>query len=586
MMQAFARVRPGVTAEKLQADLDVVAARLQTSYPDAYPARDGYRTVAVPLQEEMTQSFRQTLLVLLGTAGFVLLIVCASIANLTLARMVRRERELAIRSVLGASRTRLLRQLLTESILIAVTGGALGLLLAIWGVDLLVALAERFTPRAAEVAIDRTVLLYTLGVSIATGLIFGSVPALAGPLRGSQAPGDGGRSTHARQGLRNTLIVAQVAMSFMLLIGAGLTLRSLFKLQQVDPGFRTDNLLTMRVDLNFSKYRAEAIPAFWEAFEQRIKAEPGVLAVGGGGTFPLNDEGPFELSVRIEGRDLPDDAPRPLVNFHVASPDYFSTIGQALLSGRFFTESDRGGGRPVVIINQSMARHYWPEGDAVGHRLSPGDDEWYEIVGVVADTLARLDSPAGDSVYLSMLQGRQLSTNWLVRTSVTPSAMERQIRGAMRSLDPEQPVDNFRTITDVRAASLESPRLTATLLGLFALLALVITAAGIGGVVAFSVNQRTREFGVRMALGAQRGEVLGMVLRQGLALALAGLALGMAGALVLTRLLTTLLFGVEPTDALTFLAVSMVLVTVAAAACLIPARRAASVDPMVALREF
>jgi predicted permease len=373
-------------------------------------------------------------------------------------------------------------------------------------------------------------------------------------------------------------------MSFMLLIGAGLTLRSLVKLQQVDPGFQTDNLLTMRIDLNFSKYDGDRIPTFWQQFEARIKAEPGVMSVGGGGTFPLNDRGPFEEFVHIEGQPLPEGAPRPRVNYHAASPDYFSTIGQPVVAGRAFSEQDRLGTRPVVIVNSTMARHYWPNADPVGRRISGDGRAWFEIVGVVADTLARLDQPPQDAIYLPLLQGRQLSTNWLVRSDVDPRAMQAQIREALRSIDPDQPVDHFRTVTEVRAASLESPRLTATLLGLFALLALVITATGIGGVIAFSVNQRTREFGVRMALGAGRGNVLAMVLRQGLGLALAGLAIGMAGALVMTRVLTTLLFGVEPTDALTFLMVSMVLVTVAAAACIIPARRAASVDPMVALR--
>jgi predicted permease len=288
--------------------------------------------------------------------------------------------------------------------------------------------------------------------------------------------------------------------------------------------------------------------------------------------------------VLIEGRPLPDGAARPLVDYHAASPGYFSTIGQPVLSGRAFSERDVIDTRPVVIINRTFARHFWPNEDPVGRRISGDGTNWFEIVGVVADTLARLDQPPQNAVYSPLLQGRQLSTNWLVRTDVDPRAMERQIRAALRAIDPDQPVDHFRTVADVRAASLQPPTLIATLLGLFALLALVITAAGIGGVIAFSVNQRTREFGVRMALGAGRANVLTMVLKQGLGLVLAGLAIGMAGALVLTRVLTTLLFGIEPTDALTFLMVSTVLVAVAAAACIIPARRAASIDPMVALR--
>jgi putative ABC transport system permease protein len=584
MMRAFARLKAGVTIEKARADLAVVAAGLQASYPEVYRETDGYRAIAIPLDEELTRSFKPTLLVLLGTAGFVLLIVCASVANLTLARMVRREREIAIRSVLGASRTRLLRQLLTESTLLALIGGLLGIGFASWGLDLLVAYAEPFTPRAAEVTIDQNVLLFTFLVSVATGLVFGSVPALGAAFSLAPALRDGGRTTQNRQGVRGVLIVVQVAASFMLLIGAGLTLRTVINLQRVDPGFETDNLLTMRIDLNFSKYRAEQIPAFWERLEERLKSEPGVLAAAGGGTFPLNELGPFTGPLQIEGRELPPNTPRPQVNFHLATPDYFSTIGQPLLSGRSFTSTDRGRENLVVIINRTMARHYWPGEDPVGKRIRGGGDQWLTIVGVVADTLQQLNEPAHDEVYRPMLQTTQLSTTWLLRTSVDPGIMERQVRHAVHALDPDQPVDHFRTLAEVRSASLASPRLTAALLGLFAMLALVITAAGIAGVIAFSVNQRTQEFGIRMALGAQRASVLTMVLRQGISLVLIGLAIGMGGALALTRALTTLLFGVEPTDALTYLAVSMVLVAVAAAACLIPARRAATVDPMVALR--
>jgi predicted permease len=587
MMSAFGRVRQNVTLEKARADLDIVAARLQKDYPRSYPATQGYRTTATPLQEELTRSFKTTLLVLLGTAGFVLLIVCASIANLTLARMVRREREMAVRFALGASRVRLLRQLLTESTLLAVIGGALGLVFAAWGADLLAGYAERFTTRAAEISIDRTVLFYTLIVSVATGLIFGSVPAFAGQLGSTPPLHAGSRTTQTPHGMRSGLIVVQVAVSFMLLIGAGLTIRTLINLQRVDPGFRTDNILTSRIDLNFSKYRSglnDRIP-FWERLEERLRAIPGVISVGGAGTFPLNDQGPFPQNIVLEGVQYPIDAPRPRVDLRVVTPHYFETLGQRLVSGRFFVHSDRGRDTRVVIVGKSMAQHYWPGEDPVGRRIS-GDDgkTWATVVGVVADTRQQLNRLPGDELYVPMFQAGQISSNWLIRTTGDPVNLARQVREAVYSIDPEQPVDQFRTLAEVRASTLDSPRLTATLLGLFALLALVITATGIAGVIAFSVNQRTQEFGVRMALGAPRGSVLGMVLRQGLRLVLAGLAIGMAGAIVLTRVMTTLLFGVEPTDALTFLAVTMVLVAVAAAACLVPARRAASVDPMVALR--
>jgi putative ABC transport system permease protein len=592
---AFARLRDGVTLDKARADLAVTAAGMQQEFPDVYQKERGYRTVALPLQEELTRSFNTTLFVLMGTAGFVLLIVCASVANLMLARVSRRQHELAVRSVLGASRLRLARQLLTESTLLALMGGIVGLGVAQLGMQLLVAFAERFTTRAQEIQIDVTVLFYTFLLSIATGLVFGAFPAFARRSGGDSPLKNGARVTHGRQNVRNTLIVVQVAASFMLLIGAGLTIRSLIKLHQVNPGFLTDNILTMRIDLNFSKYPGGTRHVFWQRVEERLKSEPGVVMVGGGATFPLNDLGPFSVPIQIEGQQLPDNALRPQVDARLATPDYFATIGQSLLSGRTFRHGDRSFGAPpqdgarselAVIINRTMARHYWPDEDPIGRRLTTGTNNpnWATVVGVVADARQQLDQPSRDEIYVPLLTSQQLSTTWLVRTTVDPAVMERQIRAAIRSVDPDQPVDNFRTLSEVRSESLEQRTLTATLLGLFGGLALFITAAGMAGVIAFSVTQRTQEFGVRMALGAQRGEVLTMVLRQGLQLVLIGLAIGLAGALILTRVLTTLLFGVEPTDGVTFVAVSMVLVAVAALACFVPARRAASVDPMVALR--
>jgi predicted permease len=588
MLRAFGRMKDGISLAKAQADLDLVSNRLEQEFPDYYPAARGHRTVATSLQEEMTVNFRATLFVLLGTAGFVLLIVCASVANLMLARLVRREREMAVRSAMGATRGRLLRQLLTESTLLAVLGGLVGLAVAGWSVDLLVAFALQFTPRASEIAVDRSVLLYTFAISVATGLVVGSVPALSSKLTDASSLREGARATQSRHAMRSALIVVQVAASFMLLIGAGLTIRSLLKLQQVDPGIDTENILTMRIDLNFTKYpsapatlRAE----FWERIEEEIRSRPGVTRVGGAATFPLNEQGPFSGNLAISGRDLPAHETGPTVDVRVATPDYFATVGQAVVSGRAFRRSDRMGQPLVVIVNQTMARHYWPGASPLGARISGNDGQsWLTVIGVVADTRQQLNENYKDEVYVPMFQTTQLSTMWLVRSNVEPETMAREIRAAVRSVDPEQPVDNFRTLADVRSASIAPRKLTATLLGLFGLLALIITATGIAGVIAFSVNQRTQEFGVRMALGAPRVNVLAMVLRQGLQLVLIGLAIGLAGALVLTRMLTTMLFGIEPTDGITFVAVSMVLIAVAALACLVPAKRAASVDPMIALR--
>lgn len=585
MGQALARLQPHATIEQAQADVDTVVGRMKSAHPDAYPGDVPFDPSVVPVRGELTRDFRTALLVLLGTAAFVLLIVCASIANLTLARTARRARELTVRSALGASRLRLLRQLLTESVILALAGGAAGLLTAYAGLDLLARLADRFTAGAADVRIDGTVLLFTLVISIATGVIFGAVPALTTRAVPAASLSTGGRATQRTHRLRNTLIVAQVAVSFMLLVGAGLTIRTLFELQQVDPGFSTDNIMTMRVDLNFTKYqdpKTDRAP-FWEAVDRRLRAIPGVVGVGGAGTFPLNDLDPFANYVRIEGQ--PSEAARARVDVRLVSPGYFETLNQPLLDGRPFTADDRAGTDPVVIVNRTMAQHYWPGERAVGRRISGKDGgPWTTVVGVVADARQQLHEAPGDEVYLPVFQAGQLSTNWLVRSSLPPDEIIREARAAVRSIDAGQPVDQFRTLADVRMSSLASPRLTATLLALFALLALVITATGIAGVIAFSVSQRTQEFGVRMALGAGRVSVQRMVVTQGLKLALAGLAIGTGGALVLTRLLATLLFGVEPTDALTFLSVALVLLAVAVVACLIPARRAALVDPLVALR--
>jgi putative ABC transport system permease protein len=598
MMNALARVRPEFTHGQSQADLDVVAARLARTYPNDYPS-DDFKTVATPLRDELTRSFTTTLYVLLGTAGFVLLIVCASIANLLLARTVRRERELSVRSALGADRSRLLRQLLTESLLLAVCGGLLGLAFAAGTMRLLVLFAERFTPRAAEIAIDRSVLLFTLGLSVFTGLVFGSIPAWSGRFEVVAALQSGGRATPARQTLRNALIVAQVAVSFMLLIAAGLTLRSALNLQQVDPGVRTDHVLTMRVDLNYSKYpgsldattRLGKISGFWQRFEQRLRGLPGVIDVAGSGTFPLNEQGPFTGGFQIEGRRLPAGTAPLRTDIMLATPDYFRTVNQPILAGRAFTTADRGQTSQVVIINHAMARHYWPNEDPVGKRIADANDgrngqpiEWSRIVGVAADTRQRLDLAPRDEVYIPLYETAQLTTTWLVHSTLDPDTMARAVRQAMYALDPEQPVDRFRTLTEIRATSLEAPRLTATLIGIFALLALVITAAGIAGVIAFSVNQRTQEFGIRMALGAHRARVVNMVLRQALTLVGIGLVLGTAAAAFVTQLLATLLFEVEPTDGATFITTALVLALVAMLACLAPARRAASVDPIVALR--
>jgi putative ABC transport system permease protein len=596
MQTAFALVKPEVKLSKSRADLDILAARLAKDYPDDYPATNFHAT-ETPLKEDLTRNFKTTLLILLGTAGFVLLIVCASIANLLLARMVRREREFSVRAALGASRQRLLRQLLTESLLLAVAGGLLGLVVAWATRELLVTYAERYTSRAIEISLDQHVLLFTLVVSVLTGLVFGSVPAWSTRFDVAPALRDGGRSTHVNRGLRSALIVGQVAASFMLLIASGLTLRSLMKLQSIDPGFKMENLLTLRADMSFNKFplsmdrqvRAQKISDYWFEFETRLRAIPGITEVAGGGTFPLNERGPFTNGLQREAKPLPPGVQPPQVDYRIATPEYFKTLAQPLVSGRAFTTADSRDAPGVVIINESAARHFWPDENPIGSRISGGTNAanqplWLTVVGIVADVRQQLDQAPRDEVYVPLRQFNLFNTTWVVHSTRAIEQIARDVKTMAHAHDPELPVASFRTLAEVRSSSIEKPRVTTSLIGIFAILALVITAAGIAGVIAFSVNQRTQEFGIRMALGAPRVGVLGMVLREGLTLVAIGLVIGMAGALALTQLLQTLLFQVRPTDSLTFLAVSTVLLMVAVVACLLPAKRAASVDPMVALR--
>jgi predicted permease len=604
LVTAFARVRGDVTLAKSQADLEILARQLQHDYQKDYP-QDDFRALAVPLKDDLTNTFKPTLWVLLGTAGFVLLIVCASIANLLLARMVRREREMSVRAALGATRSRLLRQLLTESLILALTGGALGLALSSFTMALLIRFAERFTSRAHEITIDLTVLAFTFGVSVITGLVFGSIPAFSRRIDVAPALREG-RSTQASQGVRAALVVAQVGASFMLLIAAGLTLRDLMRIQGVDPGIQTSNLVSYRADMSFDKYpldmppvqRQRRVSAFWTEYEQRLRAIPGVTAVGGGGTFPLNEADPFLQRLIRENKPLPPGAQRPLIAVRFATPDYFRTLAQPLVSGRVFTDADNSDVDGVAIVNQTAAKQFWPGEDPVGTRIrgGPTATSYRTIVGVAADVRQHLERPPTAEVYIPVRQGLVGSSTWVLQTRLPLEQVAREVKAVTHALDPDLPVASFRTLSEVRAEGLAPRRVVVGLIGMFALLALVITAAGIGGVIAFSVNQRTQEFGIRMALGAARGGVLALVVREGLVLVCAGLAIGVFGALVLARGLGAVIFGQQspagltllvttaPTDVATYIAVALTLVGVAVLACLVPACRAASVDPMIALR--
>jgi len=593
MMSVFGRLKPDVPVAQAQADLSTLASNLQNQYPDSYPANRGYAASVVSLQEELTRRARPTFLILLGTAGLVLLIACANVANLTLARLMRREREMAIRAAMGAGRGRLIRQLLTESTLLSVAGGVLGLLLAAGGLQLLVGFAARFTTRASEIKIDGSVLVFTLLISIATGLIFGLMPAfssdqhLSGALKES-----GGRSSAGvrRQRVRNMLIVAQVSVSFILLIWAGLMLRSLIKLQQVNPGFDPERVLAMRISPNWSKVNTpEQTRSLFTRILDKARSEPGVLSAAISSTYPLNQlgitSGPFNRGFQIEGKPIPEGELAPQADFRTASTDYFETVRQPLVQGRTFTDADNEKAVQVAVINQATARHRWGDEDPTGRRITLDRGQtWLTVVGIVGDVRTYgLDREPADEIYVPLAQGG-FGGNLLVRTAADPMSVAKLTRESVYEVDPDTAVDRVQTLEQVRSDAVASPRLTAILLAMFAGLALVITAAGIAGVMALSVNQRTHELGVRLALGATPGKVLGMVMRQGMSFVLVGLTVGVAGALMLGRLMSSLLFAVEPTDPITFLAVALVLMVVAAAACFVPARRVTSIDPMLALR--
>ena len=584
-MTAFGRLQNGVTVEQFGTDLATVASRFQQDFPDVYEPDSGYTAVTAPLSEELTSNARPMLLILLGTTGLVLLIACANVANLTLARMMGRERELALRSALGAGRGRILSQLLTETTLLAVVGGALGLVLAWTGLDLLVSFAGLLTPRTSQIALDGWVLAFTLGLSVITGLAFGIVPALSARASVASSLKEGGAQTTDTGGthwFRNLLTVAQVAVSFMLLVGAGLLLTSFYKLQQVDPGFKPENVLTAEVFPNWSKYRTpESRRQLFTGVLDRIEGRPGVLSAAAASDVPLEGQPAFE----IEGRRYEDPDLRPQLEVRVASPSYFETIGVRLLSGRTFTNLDDEEGNGVAIISRSLARRQWPDSDPVDRRVTlNGGRDWLTIVGVVGDVrYGGLDSDPLDALYRPFLQVSG-ATRILVRARMDPLSLATEVREAVHAVDPEQPVERFSTLAQARTDTLATRRLTMLLLAVFAGLALLITVTGIGGVIATTVGQRTREFGVRLALGAEPASLLGMVMRQGLTMVVAGLVLGLAGAFALSRVLATLLFDTVPTDPATFAIVALVLLIAALTACFLPARRTMRVDPMVALR--
>ena len=592
MMTVFARLKPGVTVEQAQADLSVIASQVERANPDVYPKKNGYAMSVAPLREDLTRRARSMFLVLLGVAGFVLLIACANVANLLLARLLKLERELAVRAALGASKTRLVRQVLTESVVLSTLGGLAGLALAPGVLSLLVRFAERFTQRAAEVHLDAPVLLFTLLISVGTGVLFGLTPAvfsgswITGAFR--QA-GNWSTMSRGRNRLRAGLVIAQVAVSVILLAGAALMIRSFVKLQQVNPGFAPDRLLTMRVTPPFPPYTMKTIRQLGDRMLTKVNTMPGVESAAMANSFPLNPTGllygPNVAPFEIEGRPASNKEAQPSVDIRVVSADYFATIRQPIVQGRGLTRQDERADAPLVaVINESMARRRFPKENPIGKRIRFELDEyWVQIVGVAGDVKEYgLDQPAMDEIYVIYRGG--FAGRLILRTAQDPIRMRDAVRAGLHDVEPLLAVDRIDTVERAEYESLTSPRVMTFLLGIFAGLAVLISCSGIGAVMALAVSQRTREIGVRMALGARAAAIVAMVLRQGLGLALAGTLVGIAGAMALTRLLSGFLYAVSPTDLITFVVVPLVFLLVAGIACFIPARQVVRIDPLEALR--
>jgi putative ABC transport system permease protein len=587
------RLKPGVTLSEAQAEMETVAHRLEQEYPDK---NTGKSIRLVSLHEDLVGAVRPALLVLLAAVGFVLLIACVNVANLLLARASSRHKEVAIRTALGASRGRIIRQLLTESLILAFTGGALGLLLALWGVDVLGAAIPADIPRVKDVGLDASVLLFTLGVSFLTGLLFGLAPALqASKPDFNEALKEGGRGSTeglSRNRVRSLLVVVEVALSLVLLIGAGLMIKSFYQLLNVNPGFEPDHVLTASFSLPPVKYPgAEQQAAFFQQLVERVRALPGVQSAAFVNPLPLSNN-MIQNILTIEGRPPQAPGERLITNTRIASADYIQTMGIPIKRGRAFNEHDGKDGPTVFLVNETFVQRYFPNEDPIGKRIkvsirpSPDKpDANGEIVGVVGDVKHQtLDKEAGPESYVPAASFAESYMTLVARTSSDPAALTSALRGAVQEIDREQPVYEIQTMNQVLAHSVATRRFNMLLLGIFAAVALILAGVGIFGVMNYSVTQRTHEIGIRMALGAQHSDVLRMIVGQGMILTIIGVAVGLATAFMLTRVMVGLLYGVSATDPLTFAGVSVLLSAVALLACYIPARRATKVDPMVALR--
>jgi predicted permease len=590
-LEVIGRLKKGVTAAEAQAEMNALIARINREHPGALA---GWQVLIVPLYKEIVGPSERLLLVLLGAVGLVLLIACANAANLLLARSTARHCEIAVRTALGASRLRLVRQMLTESLLIALISGGLAVAIAVAGVRVLVSLLPAAFPRADTIHINAAVFAFTLLVALATGMLFGLAPALQVSRTDFQdALRAGGRGTGSHRGhlrLRSVLVVGEVSLACLLLIGAGLMLRSFVNLLRADRGFRPEHLLTARVSLPDATYKPIDTVHFWGRLRASLDSIADIRAAGVGTDLPWTGYDDNISGFTIEGK-------KPPANqdfhgrYHVAGPGYFQAMGIPLVRGRFFTDSDNMKAPVAMIVNWSMARRYWPNEDAVGKRITfddhPKATDWMAIVGIVGDVKDKPDSPAAENAFWWPIEQTPVSVNSMavaVRGRADPALLANDLRQAVRQIDPTLAVANIRPMDNIADANVSTPRFALFLVALFGGLALTLAAIGIYGVISYAVSQRTHEFGLRMALGAQPGDVRRLVLRQGVKLALAGVALGLVGALALSRVLWSLLYEVRAADPVTLLSVSALSIAVAALACYLPARRATAVDPAHALR--
>ena len=605
-LYGVARLKPGATIEQADADMNTIAANLEKQYSDT---NTGNRVRLRPLLEIFVSDARRALWVIFAAVAFVLLIACANIANLLLAKATARRKEMAIRTAVGASRWRLARQLLTESILLSLVGGVIGLLLGYWGVQLILYMSPDAIPRSREIGLDWTVLGFTIGVSFLTGIVFGLLPAIqAGDVDVHETLKESGRGTSGRQWLRSSLVVVEVATTLVLLIAAGLMIRSFYLLQKVNPGFSHEHLTSFSISLPQKKYTTqEARAQFYDRLLENLRGLPGVESVAAASGLPLGNNG-WQTSYVIDGQPEPPRDQVPLLEACLVTPDYFKAMNIPLLRGRTFTDRDNrahlagrdlsklnenqreGAGLNMIVIDEEFAKRHWPNEDPIGKHVRIGgsnpQNPKLEVIGVVGRVKMESLNQNSDRVqgYFPFAQVPQSGMTVIMKGASDPNQLIGAVRAAVKQIDPDQPIYSPRTMDDIRAESVAGERLNLTLLSLFAGIALVLAVVGIYGVMSYSVTQRTHEIGIRMAIGARPRDVFTMILGHGMKLAIIGVVIGLAAAFALTRLMASMLFGVAPTDATTFGGIAALLIGVALLACYLPGRRATKVEPTISLR--